>query len=102
MPEKVDTVTQVMMEQLERIASQPVTSEELTRAKGQLRGGTVLGMEDTASRMQRLGKAELVRGEFVDISDSLAEIDAVTADDITRVARRLAESPGPPPSSARE
>ncbi|WP_146339446.1 pitrilysin family protein [Nesterenkonia sp. NBAIMH1] len=93
MPEKVDTVTQVMMEQLERIASEPVGSEELTRAKGQLRGGTVLGMEDTASRMQRLGKAELVRGEFVDISDSLAEIDAVTADDITRVARRLAESP---------
>ncbi|GAB3845880.1 M16 family metallopeptidase [Nesterenkonia populi] len=93
LPEKVDIVTEVMVAELERIASEPVTAEELARAKGQLRGGTVLGMEDTASRMNRLGRAELVRGEFVDISDSLAEIEAVTAEDIARVARRLAESP---------
>ena len=93
LPEKVDSVIEVLSDQLERIASEPVTEEELTRAKGQLRGGTVLGMEETASRMSRLGRAELVRGEFVDISDTLAQLQAVTAEDIQRVARRLADSP---------
>ncbi|WP_010524762.1 pitrilysin family protein [Nesterenkonia sp. F] len=93
LPDKVDTVVEVMSAELERIASEPLDAEELARAKGQLRGATVLGMEETSSRMSRLGRAELVRGEFVDISDTLAEIEAVTADDVARVARRLADSP---------
>ncbi|GAA1805916.1 M16 family metallopeptidase [Nesterenkonia flava] len=93
LPSKVEKVIDVMSAELERIASEPVTQEELTRAKGQLRGGTVLGMEETSSRMSRLGRAELVRGEFVDISETLGQLDAVTAADITRVAARLAASP---------
>ena len=93
LPEKVDQVTSVLTSELERIATEPVTEEELARAKGQLRGGTVLGMEETSSRMSRLGRAELVRGEFVDISDTLSQLDQVTAEDVLRVGRRMAESP---------
>ncbi|GAA4915235.1 pitrilysin family protein [Nesterenkonia rhizosphaerae] len=93
LPEKVDAVIDVMSTELERIATEEVTAEELERAKGQLRGSTVLGMEETSSRMSRLGKAELVRGEFVDISDTLAQVEAVTSADIQRVAARLADSP---------
>lgn len=93
LPEKVDAVIDVMSTELERIATEEVTAEELERAKGQLRGSTVLGMEETSSRMSRLGKAELVRGEFVDISDTLAQVEAVTSADIRRVAARLADSP---------
>lgn len=93
LPEKVDSVIDVMAAELERIATEPVTEEELSRAKGQLRGGTVLGMEETSSRMSRLGRAELVRGEFVDVSHTLAQLQAVTAEDVQQVARRLADSP---------
>lgn len=92
LPSKVEEVTAVMAAELERIATEPVTEEELTRAKGHLRGATVLGMEETSARMSRLGGAELMRGEFVDISDTLAQVEAVTAEDITRVAARLAAS----------
>ncbi|MGO1522440.1 MAG: M16 family metallopeptidase [Nesterenkonia sp.] len=92
LPSRVDQVTGVMADELERIATQRVSAEELARAKGQLRGGTVLGMEETSARMSRLGGAELVRGEFVDISDTLAEVEAITAEDITAVAARLAAS----------
>ena len=92
LPSNVEQVTSVMADELERIAADPVSAEELARAKGQLRGATVLGMEETAARMSRLGGAELVRGEFVDISDTLAEVEAITAEDITRVAARLASS----------
>ena len=82
-----------MAAELDRIATEHVSAEELTRAKGQLRGGTVLGMEETSSRMSRLGRAELVRGEFVDISDTLHQIDAITVEDVRKVAARLASSP---------
>lgn len=92
LPSKVEEVTAVMAAELERIATEPVTEEELTRAKGHLRGATVLGMEETSARMSRLGGAELMRGEFVDISDTLAQVESVTAEDITRVAARLAAS----------
>lgn len=93
LPEKVDTVTEVMAAELEHLAEQPVSEEELLRAKGQLRGGTVLGMEESHSRMSRLGQAELVRGEFVDVSDTLEQLEAVTAEDLRRTARRLLSSP---------
>lgn len=92
LPSKVEQVTEVMNAELERIATELVTEEELLRAKGQLRGGTVLGMEETSSRMSRLGRAELVRGEFVDISDTLAQVEAVTPEQIRSVAARLAAS----------
>ncbi|WP_022872413.1 M16 family metallopeptidase [Nesterenkonia alba] len=93
LPQKVQTVVDVMTAELEHLAETPVGAEELARAKGQLRGATVLGMEETSSRMSRLGKAELVRGEYTDISESLAKLDAVTAFDVQRVAQRLVASP---------
>lgn len=99
LPSKVDQVVGVLEDQLQRMATEPVSADELARAKGQLRGATVLGMEETSSRMNRLGRAELVRGEFVDISETLDEVDSVTVQDVQRVASRLAQSPGPRPSS---
>ena len=93
LPERVDQVTEVMAAELERLAEEPVGKQELLRAKGQLRGGTVLGMEESSSRMSRLGRAELVRGEFVDVSDTLEQLGAVRAEDIRRTAHRLLASP---------
>ncbi len=46
----------------------------------------VLGLEDTGSRMSRIGKAELVYGEQLSVDDVLARIDSVTLDDVTEVA----------------
>ncbi len=66
-----------------------VTADELTRGKGQLRGGLVLGLEDTGSRMGRLAKGELVYGEHPSVDDLLARIDAVTLDDVGSVAAEL-------------
>ena len=68
-------------------------AEELARAHGQLCGGLVLGMEDTGSRMSRLGKAELVHGEYVGLDESLRRLRAVTADDVRELAADLASRP---------
>ena len=56
-----------------------------------MRGGLVLGLEDTGSRMSRLGKAALVYDEILGVGEVLARIDAVTVDDVREVAQLLAE-----------
>src|ERR687889_94249 len=92
-PARTDEVIALMVAELERVAEQGIDAEELARGAGQLRGGLVLGMEDTGSRMTRLGKAELLYGEYVGLDESLARIDAVTADEVRAVAAELADRP---------
>ena len=80
-------------DELAKVAADGITDEELVRGKGQLRGGLVLGLEDSGSRMSRLGKAELVYDELLGIDEVLARIDAVTLDDVRAVARELFTQP---------
>jgi predicted Zn-dependent peptidase len=88
-PSKVDQVLDICRAQLGRVAEDGITSDELARAKGQLRGGLVLGLEDTGSRMVRLGKGELVYGEVLSIDENLRRIGSVTLDDVRDVAADL-------------
>lgn len=90
-PSRVQEVADLMVAELERMASEHVTAEELDRAHGQICGGTVLGMESTGARMSRLGRSELVLGEFVDLTGSLDRVRAVGAEDVRAVAARLVE-----------
>ena len=85
-PRKVDDVLAICREELDKVAAAGITFEELERGKGQLRGSMVLGLEDTGSRMSRIGKAELVYGEQLSVDDVLARIDSVTLDQVTEVA----------------
>ena len=88
-PRKVDEVLAICRDELAKVAATGITVEELERGKGQLRGSLVLGLEDTGSRMSRIGKAELVYGELLSVDEVLARIDAVTLDDVAAVAADL-------------
>ncbi len=92
-PSKVDEVLDVCREQLALAAAKGITAEELRRAKGQMRGGFVLGLEDTGSRMSRLGKGELMHGEVLEVDELLARIEAVTLDDVREVAADVLTRP---------
>jgi predicted Zn-dependent peptidase len=92
-PAKAREVLDICREQLHLVGTAGLTAEELDRGKGQMRGGLVLGLEDTGSRMSRLGKAELVYGELMTIDEILAAIDAVTLDDVHEVAMALFAAP---------
>ena len=91
-PRKVDDVLAICRDELDKVAAQGITFEELERGKGQLRGSLVLGLEDTGSRMSRIGKAELVYGELLSVEDILARIDAVTLDDVGAVSADLLQT----------
>lgn len=92
-PSKVDEVVELMVAEWERVASDGITAAELERTVGQLSGGLVLGLEDTGSRMSRLGKAELVHGELLSQEESLERIRAVTAAEVRDLAAELASQP---------
>ncbi|WP_284989348.1 pitrilysin family protein [Arthrobacter sp. efr-133-TYG-120] len=92
-PSKVKQVLELLGAELDKLAADGITDEELRKAVGQLCGGIVLALEDTGSRMSRLGRAELVSGEFQDIDETLDRIKAVTAEQVQELARVLAEAP---------
>jgi len=92
-PSKVDEVTALLVAEWERLAAELMPAAELARAIGQLSGSLVLGMEDSGSRMSRLGKAELVAGELLSIDESLERIRAVTAAQVQDLAVELAGRP---------
>ena len=93
LPGKLDEVLATVRGELAKVADEGITAEELERGKGQLRGGLVLGMEDSGSRMSRLGKAELVYDELLSLDEVIARIDGVTGDEVRAVAAALFHQP---------
>jgi predicted Zn-dependent peptidase len=93
LPSKVDQVLELAVASLEDVARNGLTAEELARGKGQAKGSAVLGLEDTGSRMSRIGTADLILGELPSIDESLARTDAVSMDDIAREATAILSLP---------
>ncbi|WP_435744107.1 M16 family metallopeptidase [Nocardioides sp. SYSU DS0663] len=93
LPAKRAEVLATVRAELAKVAAEGITAEELARGKGQLRGGLVLGLEDSGSRMSRLGKAELVYDELLSIDDVMARIDAVTLEEVRAVAAEVFAGP---------
>lgn len=88
-PERLGEVVGVVRDVLAGAAADGITEAEVLRAKGSLRGGMVLGLEDTASKMNRLGRSELDHGGQRSLTESLARIDAVTQAEVAELAREL-------------
>ncbi|WFB07094.1 insulinase family protein [Streptomyces sp. LX-29] len=86
-PSQVHDVLKICRDELDEVARNGITDEELRRAVGQLCGSTVLGLEDTGALMNRIGKSELCWGEQMSVDDMLARMQAVTPDEVREVAR---------------
>jgi predicted Zn-dependent peptidase len=86
LPAKADEVLAICVDEIAKVCDGGLTKEELDRGKGQLRGSIVLGLEDPASRMTRLGKSELVYPRLEPVDEILARIEAVTLEDVREVA----------------
>lgn len=93
LPQKALQVIEVVTEIANELAANGITEAELVRAKGQLRGGLVLGLEDSGSRMGRLGDAELFHGELTPIDQVLQRIEAVTLAEVQNLAAELFATP---------
>lgn len=88
-PEKLDELTKTIDSIIESIIQDGVTENELRNAKEQLKGGFLLGLESSESRMHRNGKNELVLKEHQSIDHVIACVDAVQIEEIHQLAIEL-------------
>jgi predicted Zn-dependent peptidase len=75
--------------ELLRLVEEPVTDEELHRAKEGLKGRIVLSLESTGARMNRLGSEVLAGTPLLSLDEVVGRIDAVTTEDLALLAREL-------------
>lgn len=91
--EKAEEVIKLMRDISESVAQHGLIDEEISRAKGAVTGGLILGQEDTGSRMSRIGKSELVYGEIMSFDDILSKVRSVTPEQVHQLARDLFSAP---------
>ncbi|MFZ0392967.1 MAG: pitrilysin family protein [Terracidiphilus sp.] len=63
--------------------------EELTRAKDQLKGNILMGLESSNSRMANLARQEIYFGQFFTADEIIARVEAVSAEQVQQMAQRL-------------
>ena len=71
------------------MAAKGIERAELRRTKDQMKGSLMLSLESSHSRMNKLAKDELIAGTHTSLEDMLFEIDAITEQQIFRVAQDL-------------
>jgi predicted Zn-dependent peptidase len=92
-PGKVDEVLALTRAELAKVAADGLGDNEVARGRGMVKGSLVLGLEDTGSRMSRLGKGELLYPELLSVDDLLARVDAVTTEQVRQVAADVLAKP---------
>ncbi len=85
--ESVRQVVRLVLDELRRLKQEPVPEDELRRAKDNLRGALLLGLESTTSRMVNLARQHLYFGRFYSLEEMAANIERVTAGEIQQTAQ---------------
>jgi predicted Zn-dependent peptidase len=92
-PTQTQQVLELIRAELGQLIEWGITPEELDRAKGNMKGSLALSMEDTNSRMVRLGRHELTGVPHLSLDETVASIDAVSLEDVHAVAKEVYSGP---------
>jgi predicted Zn-dependent peptidase len=84
-------VVDLIRAEFARLRQDPVDLTEFHRAKAQLKGSLLLGLESTSSRMTRLAKTEIYFGRYFDLDEIIRGIDGVSPDTFAELNRSLFE-----------
>ena len=88
----LDTAEQLVrcvLEEFRRLKDEPLTVDELRRAKDHLKGATLLALEGTGQRMNSLARYHIYFNRYFSPDELIALLESVTADDIRQVAREF-------------
>jgi predicted Zn-dependent peptidase len=88
-PDNVGAAMAVVGTELEHFIADPATPEELARSKENVKGRTVLALESTSARMNRLGSSVLAGLPVLSVDEIIEHVDAVTMDDVRELAAEL-------------
>ena len=89
-----ETGVRTIMHELGKMARSGVSASELKRAKAYLGGKLVLGLESTHELAEFYARQELLSGRIRTVEDRIAAIEAVAAEDVRAVARRIFRTTG--------
>ncbi|HYM37359.1 MAG TPA: pitrilysin family protein [Nitrospiraceae bacterium] len=88
-PSEAPTVIELVTRELARLCRNGIPRDELARAKNQMKGSVMLGLESTSSRMGKLAKDELHHGRRVSLEEVMAGIDRVSEAQVLALSREL-------------
>ncbi|MEK6282483.1 MAG: pitrilysin family protein [Acidobacteriota bacterium] len=88
-PEHLDEVVDLSLEELRRIVNESVPEEELKLAKDQAISSILLGLESSSARASALARQEIIHGRRISPEEIIQQLEAVTPDDVQRVARKF-------------
>jgi predicted Zn-dependent peptidase len=80
-------------EQIDRLASDGITAEEMDAARGHIRGSMALGLEDSGARMSRIGHSQLVHGRVLTMDEIDRRLGALTLEQVNEAAARWLSGP---------
>jgi len=86
-PLQTEPAIRSIVDELTHLCDTPVPAYELDRIKSYVRGNMVLGLEGTHQVASWLGSQESLRDTIIDVDEVIEHIDAVTQQDIQRVAQ---------------
>lgn len=84
-PEYLQTVIDLTKKEIDLLIKKGITKDELDKSKEQLKGNYILGLESTNSRMNSIGKSELMLGRINTPEEVLQKMDRITIDNIREV-----------------
>jgi len=82
-------VVDLILGEFAKLKQEPLSEEELKRAKDQVKGNILMGLESSNSRMANLARQEMYFRNFVTVDEVIARIDEVTAEQVQTMAQRL-------------
>ncbi len=88
-PEKADELLAVVDQEIAEVIENGFTPEELATAKGGVAGATMIGLEDSSSRMGRLGSNMLLFDRIKPIDEAVEAINRVDLDQLNAVATEV-------------
>jgi len=85
---KVREVIELILREMNDLKD-TITDVELQRAKNQLKGNIILGLESTSSRMNNIARQEIYHGKYFSPREIMDEIDAITLQQIKNLAETI-------------
>jgi len=87
--DKAVQVIQLVMEQFRRLKSEPLPSDELRRAKDQLKGNLLLSLESSMARMSNLARQQMHFNYFFGMDEILNRVEAISEEQVLAMANKL-------------
>lgn len=88
-PEQLQTVVNMVRDEISILIKDGISMDELAKSKEQLKGNYILGLESTSSRMNSIGKSELLLGYINTPDEVLEKIDSISMNNVSDVIEKV-------------